>query len=249
MIAAVPDTAAWDRIDPDALISLVGIRRMPRRFGVLLRHYWMPATQLRYEKTVTERGCDQPDRFQTVRRMVRCDADTCWWREKTTCTENGVARLWSVSPQEQLCIYNRLEQTFRTRDILVRESLPESIDDARIQAFLRQPVLTPLTPIPVGFRWHVRSETGYMEYFLPSETNVNGMPVLWIRRQGTFEIQEYYRNGEKISGNFTVEREGVTAFALERSMILEDRTHDRVGDSFEQWSILTLEESALVPQE
>lgn len=188
----------WNRIDPASLLPLVGVRRMSRQFGFLLRHYWLPATELTYLRTT---GGNEP--VTIVRRPARCDADVCCWRE-------------TVGGSTVFCIYDRSEQTFRTREIHCEKSEPEEEKAARVQAFLHQPILTPLLPIPLGFQWHVATEDGdYMDLTLDSETRLGDMPVLFIRRKGRFTDQIG-----------TVQREGITAYALERSVVLEDRTRD-----------------------
>lgn len=176
---------------------------MNRRFGVLLRHYWIPATELTYEQT--EDGVTR----SFTRTMGKCDSDVCVWRQE------GL-----------LHIYNRSEQTYRTREILGFTEIPEDENEARNNAFLHVPVLTPLLPIPLGFQWHVASENGYMNFTLDSLHDDTAI----ISRNGIFSGRE---------------RNGVTAIAVERSVILEDRYHDRFGDGTEIRGSLKLIESRL----
>ena len=219
---------AWDAIDPHALLPLVGVRRMSRDFGFLLRHYWLPATELTFERTTIRKNADSEPitaHEQIVRRMARCDADVCIWRE-------------TVDDRAVFCCYNRSEQTYRTKAITAYEALPESEKEARIQAFLHQPILTPLLPIPMGFQWHVATENGdYLDFTLESETTINDMSTLFIRRTGRFVLE----------GIGSVEREGVVAYALERSTVLEDRTRDVVVENgFEILTATKLVQSRLL---
>ncbi len=199
---------------------------MSRRFGVLLRHYWLPATELTYRRTtnVQKPGDDLQTTTQTIhRKPAKCNSDVCVWRESVDRAE------------EHFCIYNRSEQTFRRQGILEFTATPETETDARIQAFLHQPVLTPLLPIPVGFQWHIRADDGFLEFTLDSETTVEDMPVVMIRRNGRFSV-----------GDRTVERTGITAVARERSLILEDRTRDVFDDGTEIQTVFQLLESRLL---
>jgi len=226
---AVSRHTSWDAIHPDSLLNLAGVRRVTHEFGFLLRHYWMPGTELTYER-VTE-----STRARIVRRPGKCNADAIWWRETVQDSSDDSVR--SVC----FCIYDRSAQTFRTQGILDETIEPESIEDARIQAFWNQPILTPLLPIPLGFQWHVSAENGYMDFLLESETTVGDMPVLFVRRYGRFTLD----------GSGPVEREGITAYALDRSVVLEDRTRDRLVDTGQeaQLTITKLTKSVLLPQD
>lgn len=205
----------WDAIDPTKLLPLVGVRRMSRQFGFLLRHYWMPATELTFRRQTIQNGNTVTEHI--VQCLAKCDADTCWWRE--TVGESTVFR-----------IYNRSEQTYRTREITDETASPENEREARIQAFVHQPILTPLLPIPLGFQWHVSTAEGdYMDFTLESETTIDDMPIVFVRRKGRFQLD----------GIGTVEREGITAFALERSTILEVRIRDVLAETGSETLIMT----------
>ena len=108
-------------------------------------------------------------------------------------------------------------------------SWPKGIGDAGNQVFLRQPILTPLLPIPPEFFWHVQTDDGYMEFRLESKTVVGEMPILFIRRKGVFTLTGYYQNGIYYQSRFQIEREGITAYAQDRFTVLEDRTCDIVS--------------------
>ena len=221
----------WDAIDVAALLPLVGIRHTTDEFGYLLRHYWLPSTELTYE-TLTEQKFPEHDVLRASSRIIRIPAkyDANWllFREMTSkSAQNGIVRFSPDQSSEKLCEYNRFDQTFRT--ISGKERWPEADADARKQAFLFQPVLTPLLPIPLGFRWHVEGEDGeYMDFVLESKSLANGTPVLFVRRRGRFSLDTYFKNGTLIRQKFSVDREGLTAISLQRSVILEDRTHDKI---------------------
>jgi hypothetical protein len=210
-------------IDPTKLLPLIGVRRMSQQFGFLLRHYWMPATELTFERTTCS-GAEKKSET-IVRRLARCDSDVCCWRE-------------TQGDSSVLQIYDRSNQTLRTREITDHEALPESERDARIQAFQHIPILPPLLPIPLGFQWHVATDEGdFMDFTLESETKIGDMPVLFVQRKGRFFVE----------GTGIVEREGITAFALERSVVLEDRVSD-VVDGVETYIVTKLVQSRMLKQ-
>lgn len=200
---------------------------MSRRFGVLLRHYWLPATELTYQRTTTRQkpGSEATTAVETVfRKPVKYDSDVCIWRESV----NG--------SEERFYLYNRSKQTFRIRGLMEFTATPENENEARLAAFWHVPVLTPLLPVPPGFQWHVSAEDGFLEFMLESETTIRNMPVVFVKRRGRFPISQ---NGS------AVHREGMTAIALERSVILEDRCRDRFDDGTESYGTLKLIESRL----
>ena len=221
----------WDVIDPSALLELVGFRKTTTEFGYLLRHYWMPDTEIQF-RVVTEQHAPNGD-MQTAEQIIRqtpakCDADRFFWREHVL-KRHGEENLIHCSPfrpDETLCVYDRSAQTFRWGRPLDFERQPVTDVEAMSQAFLSQPVLTPLMPILVDFAWHVRHDEGYLDFTLESATWQGEMTVLFIRRKGKFRLNAFYRDGQRYEQDYLVEREGVTAYALERSMILEDRTRD-----------------------
>lgn len=236
-MVAHPYPGKWDEIDPMSLLRLVPVRRISREFGFLFRHYWMPGTRLTYHRTQFY-DTKNNEAVPVIKRIFQhpgpCTADIFLWRE--------IVQNISDDPVEQaaerFCIYNRSTQTFRTRNIIGNENWPESEEDARLQAMLHQPILTPLLPIPLGFQWHVAGETGYMDFQLESETKVADMTVLFIRRKGRLAMKEI---GD-------MDREGMTAYALERSMILEDRICDHIASTRTRTLTLTkLVESAIIP--
>lgn len=244
----------WNQIDPDLLIRLSGFRQMSTEFGYLLRHYWIPASQLTMQIT-TRQKIPGKKTLKTVKwteqRMVKCDADQCVWREKVRRIDQAHQFMVQFSRprvDEHICTYNRSEQTFRSHHVKRFTPLPKQEYDARNEAFLQQPILTPLLPIPLGLTWHVRNEEGYLEWTLESVENVDGMTVLFIRRHGEILMDTMYLSGHSTRYRYRIHRQGVTAYALERSMILEDRTYDRLesldspcfADGMETWTTTQL---------
>ncbi|MGL6193797.1 MAG: hypothetical protein ACRC2T_03135, partial [Thermoguttaceae bacterium] len=240
----------WDEIDTASLLQLVSFRKTNSRFGQLLRHYWIPATELTYKRTTTQ---NNGVNIETVtRKMTGCDADKCTWREKTESQNENTGQLirfTTPSEKEQLCTYNRSSQTFCQQDVISNE---QCYANGRVAAFLNVPILTPLLPIPLGFTWFVESENGYMEFTLKSQTQIGDMPVIIISRKGEITVDAYFQNGKKHKTNTKIHREGVTAYATDRFMILEDRTCDTVLETdvpmlqnLETTTVLKLKKSEL----
>ncbi len=233
-----PQTA-WDALDPARLLPLAPWRKMSSGFGYLLRHYWIPATKLTLRRVTSQEHPDGTSRASETRferTMLRCDADQCVWRDRLLETdghEGTLLRFSRPSATNELSYYNRSEQTFRVRPVPGLARWPEDEREARNQAFLCQPLLNPLLPIPVGFSWHVRNEGDYMDFTLEAANVCGDVTVLTIRREGEFYLNEYHLDGTCHDHRFKIVRRGITAYALERALILEDRTLDRVSDSSE----------------
>lgn len=239
--------------DPARLLQLAPWRKMRTGFGYLLRHYWMPATRLTLKRVVKQDdpsgGTSQSERLFT-RILLRCDADQCVSRDELLECNEPLIQFSRPSASQEICYYNRSEQTYRVRAIPGVERWPENECDARNQAFLQQPLLNPLLPIPVGFQWHIRNEDAYLDYTLESAVPCGKMTVLTIRREGEFHLNAYYRDGTLREHRFKIHRQGVTVYALERAMILEDRAHDRVSgpseiDGLQTWTTQTTLQSEL----
>jgi len=205
----------WDEIDTDSLLQLVNYRQVSTGFGYLLRHYWMPATQLTWQITTRQQlpGMKILEVTKwTEHRMLKCDADQCVWREK-------IRKLGSLNKyligfsrprvDEYICTYNRSEQTFQSYHIHQFVPRPEQQYDARNEAFMQQPILTPLLPIPIGFTWHVRNEEGYMELTLESVKNIEGMTILFVRRKGMIVFNTLYLSGRSRSCPYRIYREDI----------------------------------------
>lgn len=223
----------WDDISPADLRPLGGKRSMTAKFGYLFRHYWISKNEIRYRtetRQIFSGGEEYCHSQTTSRTLARCDADVCVWREKNL-EESGDDELIRFSPfggEEFFCEYDRSKQTFRTKSVLAHDFQQATGDEARVQAFLRQPIMAPLLPIPAGFRWHVKSESGQFDYTLESAVKVGGSTVLFVRRKGFTVLSRFYMNGETCEQRLFLEREGLTAYELESSLVLEDQTLDRI---------------------
>ena len=236
----------WTVVEPQSLLQLVGVRKTTDQFGVLLRHYWLPNTVLTYESALEQRmrdGSFVSQRQTITKRQVCCDADSCTWREKISGRNEAGLFRFDGSQSERFCTYNRSEQKFRTQPILGHTAWPEDDSEARAQAFLRQPVLLPLLPIPQGFRWHVEAESGFLEFTLESESRVGEMPIVTVRRWGEFWVNAYFTRGESHPVRLKLRREGITAYATERSVVLQDKVRDTVIEA-EDRRLLGLEQKS-----
>ena len=219
----------WDWINVDALLKLAGTREAESDFGFLLRHYWTPATELEYEIIREQISSDVVlrEEFVLSQRMLKCDADICLWRETLLERKVPAAGPLAIGRPvcEQICTFNRSKQNFRVTDL--SGASDESISGPGC-VFLMQPVLTPLLPMPVGFRWHVANDSGYMNFHLEFHVTSSNSSVLLIRRHGKFSLNRTEETARSSGQNLRIEREGVTAFSPARSLVLEDRTRDRV---------------------
>lgn len=257
--------SSWDAMDPTRLIQLTRWRKMSTGFGYLLRHYWMPATRLTW-KRVTQQHLREDGETLTSedswkRTLLKCDADQCVWRDdflETDRQNKHLVRFSLPHAAREIHYYNRSEQTYRVRPVPGLLRWPEEEQAARNQAFLQQPLLNPLLPIPVGFQWHVRNEGDYMDFTLSSAASCEGeMTLLLIRRKGVFHLNKFFIDQTAYDHRFKIVRHGLTAYALERAMILEDRAYDRLQsvsapseiDGMETWNTVTLLKSKLLEGE
>ncbi|MDR1965050.1 MAG: hypothetical protein LBQ50_14860 [Planctomycetaceae bacterium] len=250
----LPSPGDWDTIDTNVLKPLVGFRSMTTEFGFLFRHYWMPSTDLYYRRSIHQQLRGQESGIvQTVRKkMVKCDADRCVWRQKVidSNTQNSnVVSFFSLSTEEYLCEYNRSKQIFQSNPILDFE--PSNRVDNRIQAFLQLSFLNPVLPVPLGFHWHIQSEKSYLDFQIESFERIGTMPVVFVRRSGKLTLPHFFQDGICHPHLFQIEREGISVYALDRSMIIEDRTHDTVRDDnnflngLELWTKIKLIKSCM----
>ena len=250
----------WDAIDPNRLFRLPGRRKTADHFGYLLRHYWIPDEQLTYKRTIQQRrhSQDMPRGFSEtiIQTMMRCDADRCCWREKSERSggmRSGFVGFYPAPALEHVLTYNRSEQALRQQSVDTLGSWPVDRESAQVQAFLRQPILTPLLPIPLGFQWHVHCEAGYVDLMLTSKIPIEDMLVLIVRRRGKFRLDRFYHDDEEISRPIIVHREGITAYSLDRSLVLYDKAKDTLESDipdfhgYEIETMLNLTNAELLP--
>ncbi len=225
-------------IDPESLLPLVPFRRMSTDYGYLLRHYWMPSGELRYLLHRSERNgaAERHENGFRIKRSMKFDADLFVWREKYV-GDNDVEmiRYAPCTENESLCEYDRSKQHLRMRSPLDHANTTEN----RNEAYWALPILPPLLPIPLGFRWHVRHGDDTLDFMLESSIFVHDMEVLFIRRHGRFTLPGYFRDNRFIEQNIVVHREGISAYALDRSVVLEDRIRDRIDSGAERIELET----------
>lgn len=228
-------TFAWDEISPNDLRPLGGKRPMTTEFGYLFRHYWTTGNEICYRTETHQVFSDGEECFHfqtTSRTLARCNADICLWRERMLeeSRDDGLLRFSPSGNEEIFCEYNRSKQTFQTKPVLAHDFQQVTEEEAQVQAFLRQPIMAPLLPIPLGFQWHVKSEFGQFDYTLESATKVDGSTILFVRRKGFITLSRFYfyKNYAACEQRLFLDREGLTAYEAESSLVLKDRTRDRI---------------------
>ncbi len=151
----------WDHYDLESLLPLKEVVQESREFGFLLRHYWIPATELRFRqssRTTDPDGNVEWEELQIDRQMARCRSNECTWRETVRGVSSGngsSAASDSATKSEVLCSYDCYKQTYVSAEP-VRFELPvgDQAEAARRQALHRLPILVPPGPVPIGFSWH-----------------------------------------------------------------------------------------------
>jgi hypothetical protein len=233
----------WDCYHLESLLALKETYRENAEFGFLLRHYWIPATVLTFRQSSRVTAPDgkvERQELQIERRIVRCRSNECTWREKVTpvATANGspAESEPADSTSEILCSYDCYEQTFHSAEAILFE-LPtgDQMLDARRQSLYRLPTLCPPGPVPIGFSWYAHVGDDYMNYRLETEERIAETSVLVVRREGRFstgladELIATRQNTDSTKMLPVVkQRQGVTLFAWNRGVVLEDRFLDRV---------------------
>ena len=170
--------------------------------------------------------------MEIERKMARCRSNECLWREKVrslgAANEDGERPVLS----ELLCSYDCYEQTYlAARPVLFAPPTSEQRIEARRHALYCLPILCPPGPVPLGFSWHAKVGSDYMNYRLEAEDRIGETSVLVIRREGRYTM--WLPNEETDPGNgqdrarVVVERKGIALFARNRATVLEDRFEDR----------------------
>lgn len=230
---------AWDNYDLHSLLALREIGPTEREFGFLLRHYWIPATELDYRQAwrltlpdgaVHHGGCD------IHRAMARCRSNECLWRETIRWPVSAEHNAADSVLSELLCSYDCYDQTYASaRPIAFAPPAAEQKVEARRQALYRLPMLVPPGPVPLGFAWYARVGDDYMNFRLETEEQIGTTPVLVIRREGRYTVrlarETAGTNGGHEPMSIVTERKGVTITATNRCAILEDRVWERVVEA------------------
>ncbi|NQT14291.1 MAG: hypothetical protein HQ582_16160, partial [Planctomycetes bacterium] len=236
----------WDSYDLASLLPLKEVVKETAEFGFLLRHYWIPATELRFRRSgrlTRPDGTVESCETQIDRRMARCRSNECTWREwvRPLAANGNGTDSEAAATSEMLCSYDCYEQTYVSAKPLLFEPPPhDQKEEARRQALHRLPILVPPGPVPIGFSWYGKVGDDYTNYRLESQQQVGETLVLVIRREGRYTT---WLPGEATnSGNgqettpVVIQRQGVTLFAWDRGAVLEDRCSDHIVEVGEEAS-------------
>jgi hypothetical protein len=230
------------------LLPLKETYRETTKFGFLLRHYWIPETVLTFRKslqTTFENGRLELQDFEIERKLARCRSNECLWREKIYLAKASNENAKRSVIREMLCSYDCYEQTFiAAQPILFMPLNPRQREEARRQALSCLPFVCPPGPVPLGFSWYAQVGNDYMNYYLEDEQSIGDTSVLVIRRKGCYKklipkandgqgvfFSPFPETSDIVSNEgmtCVIEREGITLFAWNRSIVLEDRIFDRV---------------------
>jgi hypothetical protein len=240
--------ASWDCYNLESLLPLKETHQETTKFGFLLRHYWLPETVLTFRKslqTTFKNGRLELRDFEIERQLARCRSNECLWREKIYPVKASNENAKRSVIREVLCSYDCYEQTFiAAQPILFMPLNPWQIGEARRQALSCLPFVCPPGPVPLGFSWYAQVGNDSMNYYLEDERHIGDTSVLVIRRKGCckkFVPQANHgedalfspfseTSGTRSNEGMTcvIEREGITLFAWNRGIVLEDRVFDRV---------------------
>ncbi len=234
---------AWDRYDVASLLPLKEVVQENGEFGFLLRHYWIPATELRFRqssRTTAPGGNVAGEELWIDRRMVRCYSNECTWRETVRpafmTDENGSVLEAAATIIEMLCSYDCYEQTYvSAMPVLFERPVGGQKAEARHRALHRLPILVPPGPVPIGYCWYAKVGDDYMNFCLEAEERVGETSTLVVRREGRYTswLSKGATNasGRKETSPVVTERKGVTLFAWNRGAVLEDRFWDQVVEA------------------
>lgn len=165
---------------------------------------------------------------RTCRQLARCRADFLIWRDRKTSDTYDDADSDVARTQYQDCLikYNRTEQSLRVRRSLSRDPfLSQDLEAARIGAFLHLPFLHPIGPIPMGAVWQRNvGEEASMRFQLVEESRVGEARVVLIKKDGEFSGRAMAQSAVHAAAR--IKRRGLTVFAIDRSVVLEDRVSD-----------------------
>lgn len=233
----------WDCYHLQSLLALKETYRENASFGFLLRHYWIPATVLRFRQSSRVTGPNgnvKRQELQIDRRMARCRSNECTWRESTTplptAKRNRAFSAGRVTITDTLCSYDCYDQTYvSAKPVLFELPTEEQKEEARRQALYSLPLLVPPGPVPIGYAWHGKVGDDYMNYRLETEQRVGETSVLIIRREGRFtrwlSKEARHPSNGRVTTPIVTERQGVTVFAQHRGVVLEDRYLDQIVDA------------------
>ncbi len=218
----------WDHVDLDSLLTLKQPFQINRQVGILLRHYWLPATDLVFHRSevVSVPGIDALE-FESIicRSMVKCRADLVMWRDKVTTSlfaDECISSLVTPSGNcgDVIYSYNRSLETLSSRKTV--SSKPPDVKHCGFACLDRLPFIHPINPVEVGATWERKVGDSVMQYMLESEAKVGETDVVIIKKTGTMVVP----SDDASDACLSYDRKGLVVFAVNRSVVLEDRTHD-----------------------
>jgi hypothetical protein len=228
---------SWDCFHLESLLALKELYPLNNEFGFILRHYWLPASILTFRQSsriVFPGESVVRHEAEIERRMARCRSNECLWREKACSVAMMSGNGEHTTLSESLCVYDCFEQTYRQvpiKSYISNEPLaPVDALAARRRALYELPILVPPGPNPVGFAWYAKVGDDFMNYRLEAEEHIKEISVLVIRREGRYTLWtcEKTSDGEKKTSSIVIERNGISIFATNRCVVLEDHFLDRV---------------------
>lgn len=231
----------WDSYDLASLLPLEEVFQENAEFGYVLRHYWIPVADLQFRQSsrkVLPNGSESWEELLIDRRMARCRSTECTWYETVRPVAETSVGGDSAALGTMLCTYNCYAQSYRCARPVPREQ-PASgnVIESRRCALYKLPMVVPPGPVKVGFAWHAKVADDYMNYRLEAERQIEETSVLVVRREGRYTM--WLPGDPEDSGNgheavpVVTRRQGVTLFAWNRGVVLEDRFLDQVesGDA------------------
>ncbi len=228
---------SWDDLDLGSLLGVRDVHRINTDVGYLLRHYWLPATELEYHQSslISVNGSAVEVESVIYRTLAKCQADMVIWRDRINAammTGEMVCPIVAASSTlgaDSLHCYNRSEQSLRSRISLSRNRFePESLENAKCKAMAMMPFLHPINPTAPKSPWEFECSKGRMRYEVVAIDRVGDTPVVIIQKEGRlFGVNAcgYHANNNPSS---VLHRQGLVVFAYNRSVVLEERVHDIV---------------------
>lgn len=237
------NSGGWDEIDFAKLLQLKETRFVNVDTGYRLRHYWIPATDLTFRQTiVTTPQAGSKLRIEQIlnRKLCRCRADVIVWRDRWRgFAQAGESYMPVVgagsesNTHDAIFYYNRSERTLRVRKPLDQGApVPQDPDEARLNAITSLPFICPVAPVFVHDSWTCEAAGGSMTYRVVGQRKIGETNAVVIERNGLFRHNTMRLvGGETCCVPLRMRRTGVTVFAFNRAVVLEDRLFDTCVES------------------
>jgi hypothetical protein len=225
----------WDKINIQNLLQLKQIDEQHSDGRYTLRPYWLPATTLYYRCSGAVLGVirgaeDVPmsTESQLKRSLVKCQSFRYMWRDDLSVMFH-IRDTWMPGGKTTgtICCYNHARQTLQSMALGSQANLsPTDTTEAKRLALTELPFIYPWGTVRVGDSWQANADKDCMTYTLLKEETVADMVVLVIKREGciTFGFKAP-KQSDGDANRLTVK--GVTAFAPNRAVVLEDRLATR----------------------